>query len=35
MEWDESFKRNTDESGRSVLGVHEAGEMIVMTEKTA
>lgn len=22
LEWDESFKRNTDESGRSVLGVH-------------
>lgn len=22
LEWDESFKTNTDESGRSVLGVH-------------
>lgn len=22
MEWDESFKKNADESGRAVLGVH-------------
>jgi asparagine synthase (glutamine-hydrolysing) len=22
LEWDESFKKNTDESGRAVLGVH-------------
>jgi len=22
LEWDESFKKNTDESGRSVLAVH-------------
>lgn len=22
MEWDESFRKNADESGRSVLGVH-------------
>jgi len=23
LEWDESFKNNTDESGRCILGVHE------------
>lgn len=23
IEWDESFKKNADESGRAVLGVHE------------
>lgn len=22
LEWDESFKKNTDESGRAVMGVH-------------
>lgn len=22
MEWDESFKKNADESGRAVLGIH-------------
>jgi len=22
MEWDESFRKNTDESGRAVLGIH-------------
>lgn len=23
LEWDESFKNNTDESGRAILGIHE------------
>jgi len=23
LEWDESFKKNADESGRAVLGVHQ------------
>jgi asparagine synthase (glutamine-hydrolysing) len=26
LEWDESFKKNTDESGRSVLGVHSSAK---------
>jgi asparagine synthase (glutamine-hydrolysing) len=26
LDWDESFKKNTDESGRAVLGVHVKGE---------
>jgi len=28
LEWDESFKKNTDESGRAVLGVHKADKHI-------
>jgi len=26
LEWDESFKKNMDESGRAVLGVHSLSE---------
>lgn len=29
LEWDEAFKRNADESGRAVLGVHVKAENLV------
>jgi asparagine synthase (glutamine-hydrolysing) len=29
LEWDESFKKNTDESGRAVLGVHKSEKQVV------
>jgi asparagine synthase (glutamine-hydrolysing) len=29
LEWDESFKNNTDESGRAVLGVHKSEKQVV------
>jgi asparagine synthase (glutamine-hydrolysing) len=28
LEWDESFKNNTDESGRAVLSVHKSGKQV-------
>ena len=30
MEWDESFRKNADESGRAVLGIHSTKHMIRM-----
>jgi asparagine synthase (glutamine-hydrolysing) len=33
LEWDESFKTNTDESGRAVLGVHIASEALKGVQK--
>ena len=38
MEWDESFKKNIDESGRAVLGIHDSkgtkDELIVSKKDT-
>eukprot|EP01017_Pseudomicrothorax_dubius_P001813 TRINITY_DN0_c663_g1_i1.p1 TRINITY_DN0_c663_g1~~TRINITY_DN0_c663_g1_i1.p1 ORF type:complete len:181 (+),score=67.37 TRINITY_DN0_c663_g1_i1:1-543(+) len=33
IEWDESFKKNTDESGRAVLGIHNQAETIKDTQQ--
>lgn len=29
LEWDESFKQNTDESGRAVLGIHKSEKQVI------
>lgn len=31
LEWDESFKKNIDESGRAVLGIHMKSECLIGT----